>query len=64
MPPHLPAAMASRVQQVPLYGNVGNGHVVVGVGQFPSLLRGRPSGQTGKVMRGGVPPGRGASARH
>ena len=40
MLPHFPAAMASRVQHVPLLANVGNGQdVVVGVGQLPSLLR-------------------------
>ena len=46
-PPHLPAVRSSRVQQIPLTGTALNGHdVVVGVGQFPSLLRGLPSAQT------------------
>ena len=46
MLPQVPAAMASRVQHDPFLRNVGNGQdVVVGVGQFPSLLRGLPSAQ-------------------
>jgi hypothetical protein len=46
MLPQVPAVIASRVQHVPFMRNVGNGQdVVVVVGQFPSLLRGLPSGQ-------------------
>jgi hypothetical protein len=56
MLPQVPAAMASRVQHVPFTGNVGNGQdVVVGIGQFPSLLRGLPSGQP-DATGGGLPP--------
>jgi hypothetical protein len=52
--PHVRAVSASRVQHVPFTLNVGKGQdVVVGVGQFPSLLRALPSAQGGFGGGGG-----------